>query len=450
MRSYRKDRIGNMEDKRELFVGFDLGNEFSQISCFHPVTGEMESIGIRRGETCYKIPTVVGVTDARKEWLYGDAARRMEEKEEGILIDYLPERIKNGERFNIYGVVFEGSALLERFFRKSLALLQQYYSGSRIDKLVVTAEKPEGRLEEALYQALSDIGLTKERAAVTNYEQAYVNYALSQERSLWTSDVGLFTYEQISQEKENLSYRQKGLSYWQIRINQNTLPAAAGLVKKEFGEKFPYPLPEKKKSAIEKDFDETAEGLFYKNRVTTLYLTGEAFEEGFGMNTIKKLCMGRRVFKGDNLYTKGACYMAKYLKNEDDRAFLYFGEDTVEYSVFLKVYKDAKIQDLELVRAGTLWQRAYGKTMIILDEEEEIQLYFLNPFQPPEHEKENMRILTLEGMPYHKNKMGRFEINIHFTDARTCVAEIRDMGFGEFRPSSSRVWEKTIVLKEDR
>lgn len=53
--------------------------------------------------------------------------------------------------------------------------------------------------------------------------------------------------------------------------------------------------------------------------VSSVYLTGEGFENNWYPNSLKVLCNGRRAFLGNNLYSKGACYSSmRYADPYDD------------------------------------------------------------------------------------------------------------------------------------
>ncbi len=59
--------------------------------------------------------------------------------------------------------------------------------------------------------------------------------------------------------------------------------------------------------------------MFDKKVVSSVYLTGEGFENNWYPNSLKVLCNGRRAFIGNNLYSKGACYSSmRYADPYDD------------------------------------------------------------------------------------------------------------------------------------
>ena len=70
-----------------------------------------------------------------------------------------------------------------------------------------------------------------------------------------------------------------------------------------------YPVlnVDKARNADER-FRHFIQGVFNKKHVSSVYLTGEGFENNWYPNSQKVLCNGRRAFIGNNLYSKGACY----------------------------------------------------------------------------------------------------------------------------------------------
>ena len=42
--------------------------------------------------------------------------------------------------------------------------------------------------------------------------------------------------------------------------------------------------------------------------------------------------------------------------------------------------------------------------------------------------------------------MTRFTLRLRFADASHCIVTLKDDGFGEFCPSSNRIWERYLSL----
>ena len=100
------------------------------------------------------------------------------------------------------------------------------------------------------------------------------------------------------------------------------------------------------------------------------------------------------------------------------------------------------MQDVLLAKAGTFWDEIDTSIDVIPDQEMEIQMITQDVLR---HET-TTHMLSLSGFTERKNKMTRFTIRIRFADTETCIVTLKDNGFGEFYPSSNRIWERSIKV----
>lgn len=424
-----------MGETKNLLVGFDLCNDYSQISCFSYKTYEPESICLTSDQSKYVIPTSLGVKEGSKEWVFGEEAWALKEVEGGVLIADLVKKAETGEETEIYGVYFTPVLLLEKFFRKSLQLLKIYYPGNSIVKLVVTLKELNEGLRETVYAALKNLGIDKDRAFIQNHSQSYQYFALSQSKELWINDVGMFEYDE------------DGLTYHQITINRKTKPYLVGIQKKDMSEVMQFEtlaeLEDREKLAYM--FGDLARKALHKQIVSTVYVTGKGFDGNWADLVLKELCVGRRVFKGQNLFTKGACYAAKELSGDRKlEEFLFLDGDMITGSFYIKGYYDAKFAEAILARAATPWYEIDEKLDLILDDTSQVTLYYKDLLR---HETKEYS-LNLEGLPNRPNKTTRVEVRLKFYSKASAVLTVKDKGFGNFFPSTNRIWEKEINLQE--
>ncbi len=351
-----------MSEQRSLIVGFDLCSYYSQLSCYNHKTFEPESICMTSDKTKYLIPTVLGVKNSTKEWFFGDEAYACKEAGTGVLVDELLLKVMNNQETDIFGVSFPPVTLLEKYLRKCLQLLKVYYPSNSILKIVVTLKERSESLREGVYKALDNMGIGKDRACVQSHFQSYQYYALSQSEELWLNDVGLFDFDE------------QGLTYQQITINRKSHPYIVGIIEKDLTETLSYhdfeEITESEK--LEYVFYNLAKSVLHKQIVSTLYITGKGFEGNWADHVLKELCIGRRVFKGRNLYAKGACYAAKDLAGESKlENFLFLGSEMITSTFFISGYYDAKPAEAVLAKAATPWHEVNGKLDIILEDTRE-------------------------------------------------------------------------------
>jgi len=106
-----------MEDDRTLLVGFDLSDDYSQLSCIFKNATEPDAVCITPDQTKFLIPTAVCVREMTKEWVIGEEAERCRDRMAGIYVDKLLTKLEKQESVEIYGSVFQPEVMLEQFFR---------------------------------------------------------------------------------------------------------------------------------------------------------------------------------------------------------------------------------------------------------------------------------------------------------------------------------------------
>ncbi|MDF2611095.1 MAG: hypothetical protein K0R92_2569 [Lachnospiraceae bacterium] len=421
-----------MSDLRNLIVGLDLSKEYTQICCYNYKTLEAESLSMAKDK--YLIPTALGVKNYSKDWVFGEEAVTCHEKNTGVFVDRLLERVEDAMETEIFGTSFSPVTLLEKFLRKCLQVIKTYYPGNSILRIVVTLKELQEDLIKGVYQALKNLGIDKDRALVQSYAQSYQYYALSQSKELWTGDIGLFDFDA------------EGLIYQQITVNRSENPYVVSLIEKSFKDTLSFDMLEKYAMGenLEYIFQNIAMNVLHKQVVSTLYATGIGFESSWADNVLKDLCIGRRVFKGQNLYAKGACYAARELTDEKSLGdFVFLGKEMITGNLTTEGYLKAGQAEIVLVRAFQPWYEVDTKVDFILEELNEIPIYITNSLT-----KERKKYtIDLNGLTKRPDRTTRIELRVKFYSQSTAVITVKDKGFGSFYPSSNRIWEETVEIK---
>lgn len=418
-------------EQRNLIIGYELCEDFSAISCLNPKTFVPESICVGKDESKHFIPTVLAIRKDNKEWYFGEEAADKEFDSSGIVIRDLLNKVINNEEVTILGTKISPITLLERFLKKTLLIIKQYYPNNSIKMLVITIRDMNPILVEGIYEALNRIGIAKDRAFVTSHLNSFQYYALSQGKELYMNDVGLFCYDIY------------GLSYYQLSINRMTTPNIVGITKKDFSHILSLDMQEAETDfdRIAMIFDNVARSVLHKQVVSTIYITGRGFMGDWVDNVLMNLCVGRRVFKGSNLFTRGASFLANDLiEQKKCKEFLFLTEEMIKKDISITGYYNGKMVDLMLVTATKPWYEVNEKLDIILDDEDSIHIS-LTDIMTKQNRKETIK---LEGLPKRPNKFTRIEVRLSFVKKDTLVVALKEKGFGDVYPSSNRIWEKEI------
>lgn len=420
-------------ENQKLYIGIDMGTEYTQISYYDETLFEPCSISEKDGEELYLIPTVLAATKENGQWYFGaDALQIGEEKKIPVIADFV-SRIETGEAIVYYDREWGAADILKRFLRKCLHLVTVKFPAGTIQKLVITVEEKSDALTAALTQALHELGLEDERFAVITHQESYVYYALRQKKELWLNDVGLFDFSR------------RGLFFYRIFMNRRTSPVTVGIEKKDFTELLSYQMlmDSKNDGEMAYIFDGITKNALHKKIVSTIYVTGHGFEGSWHKSVLEGLCVGRRVFFGQNLYAIGACYGAKELAGEGKLSdYILLSEEMVLVDISMKIFTDTKFAPFYFVKAGTLWKDAEQTIEIIPDNESELEL---EVYDVMTQEKKTffLHIDQIDGRP---GRTTILEAGLKFLDPKTCVVQVKDKGFGNLFLSTNRIWEKEIHL----
>ncbi len=419
-----------MDTIRKLIIGYDLCEDYTQISCFSYKSGEPIPISIRDEEESFLIPTALCVNGETKQWLFGEEAITCGAENAGILVKHLLGNLEKGKELQIYNQTFTPISLMEKYFRKTLMLVKRYFPTEQITKMVVTIRHSPPELVEGIYAALSLLGIERDRVVVMNHASAFLYYALSQDKSLWLNDVGLFDFSK------------EGLLYYQTKINRKAKPMIACLNKTDYSHILNYNMLNKQGNHAY-TFETIANNALYKKLVTTLYFSGSCFDGGWADEVIRGLCAGRRVFMGQNLFTKGACYAAKELSGDSKLdEFVLLNDDMLTSVVSLKVYKDTKFQEEILAEAGTVWHEVNKRIEVIMEGAAELELV-LKDILTREVVRERIHLPEFIDRP---DRMTRLELQFSCKDQSSGVITVNDLGFGEFFPGTGCILETTIEI----
>ncbi|MCR5690922.1 MAG: hypothetical protein K6G62_01755 [Eubacterium sp.] len=397
-------------NERKLLLGLDLGDRFSQLAVFDPQRMEAELLEVTEENPEGFIETSVSLN------------------QQEIIRDFMP-KLRRGQAVILDGKEASPVNVMAYFLRKTLALTKKKYPRDMIKKLVVTMDKTSPQLITLIYEALEKLGISKDRAMVINHKQCFAYFVLYQKKELWINDVGMF------------DYRDGELSYYQLQLDRRKTPTLVAVKRRELKDAAELMAQDENHSGIL--FENVVTGLIHKQILSSLFMTGNGFDAPWSEDIFRRLCVGRRLFHGNNLFVSGACYAAKELgdkKRLED--FMLMDDDMVNSKISMEAYRDGKYEEITLVKAGEPWYQVSRDLDLIPDGDEELCLRIVNVFT----KAEKKILVELEPVLGRTNRHCRLSMKLLFADANTCVLTMRDLGFGEDYPTSNRIWEKTIRL----
>lgn len=427
----------NEQREKELIVGYDLCEDYSQISYFNYSLNEPKTISTTTGEERFQIPTVLFKREGLDKWYYGEEALKKSDNQDNVIKDIL-NKCRNNEVTVIETIEYKPEQLLEIFMKKTFGLFTYEGMINRIpDMIVFTIENVNANLVNAIKQSAKAIGIDKEKVYIQDHQESFVEYTINQKEELWNRDVVL------------LEYHHEYLKTFHLRISTKTTPSIATIEKKEYvtitnpQTMFLTDTIDDKNKKLDMLVRDALRDSFGKDLISCVFLCGDCFEGDWKKETLRFLCSGRRVFQGKNLCTKGACYKGvKKFLGDDAKDYLYLGENKLKYNIGLDLSIKGRNQYYNLIVANENWYDAYGECELILDNVTCIEL----KLTPIDNKDIRIIIINLHDLPQRPNKTIRILVQVQFESASMGKVTIKDLGFGEFYESSGMIWQHEIFL----
>lgn len=405
----------------KVIVGYDLGNKYAQISCY--VTGseeEIRTLSSVAGSSVYTIPLALSKRQGVNQWFYGSEAIRYAGEEEGILVENLLKLARDGEPVQIDGAPIDPVALLTLFLKRSLGLLSQVTNTERIGALMITCEELDHRMLEVLTAATEGLHLKTDQICFQSHVESFYYYNLYQPEELWQHKTILCEYGDAS------------IRTYCMECNRHTTPVVAYMEEREF----PFPVPES-----DEKMQEIAKKLCENQMISSVYLIGEAFSRDWMKESLRYLCKGRRVFQGNNLFSKGACYgmMERLTSGGNGKNHVFLGRDKLKSNIGMKVLRQGEESYQALLDAGINWYEAKNTMEFYLLEGRAVEILITSLTG------KGNRIARIVPEELQEGII-RLRISVEMRDDTHLKVELEDLGFGTFRAATHHIWKEEIEL----
>jgi len=214
---------------------------------------------------------------------------------------------------------------------------------------------------------------------------------------------------------------------------------------------------EKRQSFVFEEMDQlsvqtTQDELFYQvaanslngKVVSSIFLVGNGFEGDWMDKSKQKICQGRRVFLGQNLFSKGGCFYGQWEHDREEKResvkYLYLSEMKSQYNFCVLIQSNQGIIPVPLLDAGKNWQDSKGSLSLILAESQgNVALDFVLKNLKGKTVSEYR--LDLDGIANRPDKAIRIKINGWMNENQDIHINVRDCGLGHSYPSTGKEWE---------
>ena len=362
-----------------------------------------------------------------------EVRKRLKEAGEGDIVTHLFRKAVKRKKVRVGEKIHDGVWLLAKFVSLMLKKFE------KIDYITFSVPYTNVDMSKMLKGIGKHIGVPGESVFVQDYKESFCQYMFYQPKELWQYESALFYCD--AQEIRAYMLRRLNTVSTKSRDMFVTVEEVANAHMRELEAIYPVLNVDKAKDADE-SFKSFIQNVFDKKVVSSVYLTGEGFENNWYPNSLKVLCNGRRAFLGNNLYSKGACYSSMRYADPYDDGPIYLDGTKMTEQICLRMRIAGQEGWYPIVAWGTHWYEADGQWEVILEDTSDIEIHI----ESLDGEDLKVETVSLEGLPERTDYSLRLQIEVMFLDERTCRLRFKDVGFGEFYPASDFFVEKELHL----
>jgi hypothetical protein len=433
----------NKRKQGNTVIGYDINDTNAHISYMTVGETEPQTASAVLGVEQYDIPVALRPKPGTRLWLYG---------KEALKADDTPSETKRGQRdqdnnpaiTRLLDLAIAGTPvtvdeeqidpvlLLALFIKRSLSILTISIKASDIAAFMFTTPTITPRIVEIFHEVARNLDMAPERVYFQSYRESFFQYVVHQPHEFWKHQVLLFDYS-------------SHMKVMQMKNNKRTTPTVV-YIESESHPSFYYTATPS--AATHEDWDKRllaiAEQVTKGVMISSVYLVGEGFKDEWAHESLKYLCRESRVFRGNNLYSKGACHaaMEKHAPTKISQAMVFLGEDRLKANIGMRLLQGGEESYYAILDAGTNWYECENNFEIIMDNGSDIALVITALTGGIVSE----RLISLDGLPERERRTTRLRIDITMESVSTIRLEVTDLGFGEIYPESGKAWVREVEI----
>lgn len=406
-----------MADKLKVYMGLDLNEERAMASLYCDGMKEPESLSASASEERFLVPMAIYCTN-KGRYFYGDEAIRRKERPEGTFLGNLYEEALDPQ--NQFA-----RQMLVQFIRRLIRFCDRYHFQNWELVLSVTIPEITDSAVRLFDFVREELELLPENFCLMDYGESFFAHTYSQDPSIWLHDVALFD---LTNDK---------IRFILLHLNDRRRMRWISSERREWDLPEELQEPSEKKDAF---LAQIVRKCFQSKIISGVYCIGAGFDGGWMKDTLRMMGSHKRVFKGKNLHTIGACLAACLKDMADGLTFYYDCPYKVKGELSLKLMQNGEMTYHKLTQLGENWFSPVRDCYLLCDGDDtlEVRIRTLNNWNG------KTETFTLADLPPREPKSVRLRVQAIMANSTEGVLRILDDGFGDLFESSGKIWEFPI------
>lgn len=416
---------------KEIFLGLDLCKKNIQMSYYKEDKQEPESICQLNNTETYQMPNVMFFSEKEETWHVGNEVSNVRFLEEGTMIEDVLENVDSSEHVMVKNKDYTYEELLLILLKTHIDEFISRWEDGKLCALTVALETYQPKVYKVLGRLREELKLSKEQFYIMSHENAFFQYVMNQDEKLRNNSVAMF------------EYGTEGMEYYRIDKKYQGKTEIFYMQREDMKTELPYGMLFEDVEQLDTHFADIARVKMKETYISMVYLTGPGFNDQWIEESTKVLCDGRRVFMGQNIYTKGACYHAKLGAYEKDKDCILCTEESMPLDIGISVGDtEGRNYFYPIAIGGREWYNMKGKATLFLDDTNRVDLVYQDKVTK-EIKKE---VIEIHGLPKRPPKTTKLSLEIELFDERTGAIVIRDVGFGKIYPTTNKIYRKEFAV----
>ena len=404
-----------------FYIGLELNEKEVRLCVYNRAKKDADTVMIKAAGSRAESPAHMAYLEENGQWKFGVEADYFAENKNSALFDDIFEHCRSGRAFEADGKTYGCETVLAELIKQALTYAGVKEPKTQIRVLVLTAPDVTRPFTRAAEQAFSMIGFRDGQAYLQSFDESFYAHTYFQKSDVFCRDVGIFYFKDDSEAE-----------YKRLRTDHGTKPATVTVCDSE------YAVIDGSDAERDRLFEAFIRECTDGHEYSSFFLVGRGFDRKWAGNSLLLLCRAqRKVFYGNNLFAKGACFSAyEKLHPEKLKDTVFLGNDLVRKNIGIEMTVDGIEMYYPLITAGINWYDAENSCELLLNGVD--TLVFRT--SRLENGKRANYAMKLEGLPKRPPKTTRLRVELRFENAEKCAVTVTDLGFGELFPASGKTW----------
>ena len=418
-----------MTEIRNLLIGLEIGEAFSQVAFYDRRMRDAVCISTRAGKEQPAFPTSLCRLYADQEWHFGREAEYFAARGEGERVPDLYRVFCSEQPVLSGGERYEPWELMAVFIRESLELLGVYDVLGNLKGLMITTPVLDRMFARNVTRAMESLLGRTTGYSVQDRLESFYYYCISKNLDTIRRPVCLLEMDDHAAQLHMLTGNSERTPITAtVRTLARTVLAGSDAEKDE--SLLDY---------LKENLDDTG--------FAASYILSDGFSgERYPLSAQYLTERGRRAFAGSNLFVKGACFAARE-KSEPGRTknILFLSKDLVRVNIGAEMLVDGERSYYPVITAGSNWYDNARSFEMIPARQDRITFRVSGM----EDGYEGTFSVDLPGMPSRPDGAGRLLVEADCPSGEECEIRVKDLGFGGLYPASGKQWRKRVPLSRE-